>query len=329
MSPRITDMSTIENYMMDCTLCPRKCHANRLVGQTGYCGQTAIVHAARAALHFWEEPVISGKNGSGTIFFSGCSLRCVFCQNHEIAIGENGYPVTGEHLTELFFRLREKGAHNINLVTPSHFVPQVALAIRSAKDAGFSLPIVYNTGSYEEPDTLKMLEGLVDIYLPDFKYFDPAISARYANAPDYFTKASAAIAEMFRQVGEPVLTSYPSQNTVEGTDSATAQSSCLLMKRGVIVRHLLLPGQTKDSKKILRHLHNTYGDRIYISILNQYTPLPHVCDFPEIHRKVSAEEYDRVVSFAEKIGIVNGFIQEGDVAQESFIPAFNGEGILS
>lgn len=296
--------------MSNCTLCPRKCGVNRLSGQTGYCGQTIGIRAARAALHFWEEPCISGTTGSGTVFFTGCNLRCVFCQNHEIAKGKIGKAISHHRLAEIFLELQEKGAANINLVTPGHFIPQLIQALSSAKAQGLTLPIVYNTGSYEEVDTLKFLEGIIDIYLPDLKYCSDKLASDYANAPDYFEKATAAIAEMLRQVGRP------------GFDSATG-----LMKKGVIVRHLVLPGQVKDSKKILRYLWETHGNDIYVSIMNQYTPLPHVATRPELNRRVTTDEYRRVLRFAEKLGIEQGFIQEGDTASDSFIPQFNTEGI--
>lgn len=300
-----------DNFMTDCVLCPRQCHVNRNAGQIGYCGQTDKLMAARAALHFWEEPCISGTNGSGTVFFSGCNLRCVFCQNHNIALGETGQSISDGRLVEIFLELQEKGAHNINLVTPTHFIPQIKSALETAKLQGLSIPIVYNTGSYEEVSSLRLLDGLVDIYLPDLKYHSSELSSRFSHAANYFEKATLAIAEMYRQVGTPVF-----------TDDGTG-----LLKRGLIVRHLLLPGQTKDSKKILRYLHETYGDNIYISIMSQYTPLPHVAHLPELNRKVSDEEYERVLTFARRLGITNGFYQEGDTATESFIPSFDGEGL--
>ena len=296
--------------MEDCTLCPRACHVNRLQGQTGYCGQTADIMAARASLHYWEEPCISGTSGSGTVFFSGCNLRCVFCQNHNIAIGKAGRIITPEHLTEIYLQLQEQGANNINLVTPTHFLPQIVLSLEAARKQGLHIPVVYNTGSYESPDALRHLEGLVDIYLPDLKYFSAELSATYSHAPDYFETACAAIAEMYRLAGDPVI------------DPATG-----LMQRGVIVRHLILPGHTKDSKKILRYLHETYGNHIYISIMNQYTPLPQTADIKELNRTVTPEEYDRVLRFAERIGIEQGFRQEGSAASESFIPEFDERGL--
>lgn len=300
----------ITSYMSDCTLCPRRCHANRAAGQTGFCGQTAQLRAARAALHFWEEPCISGDCGSGTVFFSGCSLQCIFCQNHEIALGESGKVISVERLSQIFLELQEKGAANINLVTAGHFIPQVCRALELSKTHGLSIPIVYNTGSYEEVASLRLLEGLIDIWLPDLKYFSGDLSARYSSAPDYFQVATAAIAEMFRQTPATVF------------DSKTG-----LMQRGIIVRHLMLPSQAADSKKILRYLHTTYGDAIYISIMNQYTPLAGVSEIPKLNRKVTPEEYRRVLDFADRIGIENGFMQEDGTAAESFIPPFDYEGI--
>ncbi len=299
------------SLLSDCSLCPRECHVNRNAGEIGYCGQTASLIAARAALHFWEEPCLSGTKGSGAVFFSGCNLRCVYCQNHEIAQGLSGREITASRLSDIFLELQEKGAHNINLVTPTHFVPQIITALKAAKKQGLSIPIVYNTSAYEKTDTLKKLEGLVDIYLPDLKYQSALLSERYSHASDYFETASCAIAEMVRQVGVPVFTA--------GTGP--------LMKKGVIVRHLLLPGCEKDARRILRYLHETYGNNIYVSIMNQYTPLPQTETIPELNRRISAREYKKIIDFAISIGIENGFIQEGQTASESFIPAFDCEGI--
>ena len=302
--------SLVNEYMSDCTLCPRSCHADRLSGQTGFCGQTAELTAARAALHFWEEPCISGGTGSGTVFFSGCSLQCVFCQNHDIALGKRGRIISVERLTEIFLELQAKGAANINLVTPSHFIPQICLALEQAKQGGLYIPIVYNSSGYENVVSLQLLKGLIDIYLPDFKYFSPETAAKYSHAPDYFEKASAAVAEMLRQVGAPVF------------DAGSG-----MLRKGVLVRHLLLPGQSADSKKVLRYLHDTYHNDIYVSILNQYTPLPHIAAFPELNREITACEYDKILGFADKIGIEQGYMQEGGTAAESFIPSFDGEGL--
>lgn len=289
--------------MSDCGLCPRGCKVDRSLGKTGYCGQSEDIYIARAALHMWEEPCISGKNGSGTVFFSGCPLRCVFCQNRNIALGNVGTKISVERLSEIFLELQDKKAHNINLVTPTHYVPQIVKALERSKKEGLTIPIVYNTGSYEMVDTIKKLEGLVDIYLPDLKYKSSDLSKSYSNAPDYFEVASKAIEEMVRQVGEPVFDDD-------------------MLTRGVVVRHMILPGSTKDSKEIIKYLLDTYKERIFISIMNQYTPMPGLDDYPLLTRKVTKREYDKVVDYGISIGLENGFIQEGETCLESFIPDF-------
>ena len=299
-----------DNLATECTLCPRNCHADRLHGKFGYCGQRWEIKAARAALHMWEEPCISGDSGSGTVFFSGCPLKCVFCQNHNIAIGKAGAEITKERLVEIFFELKNQGANNINLVTPTHFIPQICEALAMASEQGLHLPIVYNTGSYECVKSLRMLEGIVDIYLPDFKYFGKDLAKRYSNAEDYRIHASAAIEEMVRQTGEAVM------------DETTG-----LMKKGVIVRHLVLPGCVEDSKKIIRYLYETYGNSIYISIMNQFTPVGDMSRYPELTKTLTREEYDQVVDYAIELGVENGFIQEEGTASESFIPEFDLQGI--
>jgi len=291
-----------------CTLCPRNCKVNRTTGQTGFCGMPDTVQVARASLHMWEEPCISGTYGSGTVFFTGCNLKCVFCQNYDIAIGSKGREVTSDRLAELFLMLQDQGAHNINLVTPSHYVPGIVKALTASRTRGLHIPIVYNTSGYDSVDTLAMLDGLVDIYLPDFKYVSSALSARYSHAADYFVVACKSLAEMWRQVGHPVFNGD-------------------MLTKGIIVRHLLLPGCTEDSKAVIRYLYETYGDRIFISIMNQYTPLPHVASYPELARKVTPAEYDEVVDYAIELGVEQGFIQEGDTAEESFIPDFDFSGI--
>lgn len=309
---------------MGCMLCPRNCGADRDAGKTGYCGMSSRLFAARAALHMWEEPVISGKNGSGAIFFSGCPLRCVFCQNHDIAVGKRGKEITVERLVEIFFELREKGANNINLVTPTHYIPQLREALILARKADFNLPFIYNTGSYEKPESLKLLEGLVDVYLPDLKYMSSVISKKYSNASDYFSVASAAVREMFRQVGVPSF--YQEGNLSEKVEYDGDEEN-ILIRKGVIIRHLILPGRVRDSKNIIKYIHDTYGNNVFISIMNQYTPLANVSAFPELSRKVTEQEYDEVVNYAIDIGVEKGFIQEGDTARESFIPEFDNEGV--
>ena len=293
---------------MNCSLCPRMCNLDRQV-TTGYCGVKNTIRVARAALHFWEEPCISGEEGSGAVFFTGCNLRCVFCQNYQIARAEQGKEITVERLAEIFLELQEQKANNINLVTATHYVPQVVEALKMAKEKGLYIPVVYNCGGYETVETLKLLEGLVDIYLPDFKYVDSERAKRYSRAEDYPEVAKAALAEMVRQ-----------QPKAEFDERG-------IMKKGVIVRHLMLPGGIKDSKAVVNYLYETYGDQIYISLMNQYTPLPHVADYPEIDRKLKKFEYDRLVDYAISLGVENGFIQEGETAKESFIPAFTNEGV--
>ena len=300
-----------EQYL-SCQLCPRGCKVNRERGNAGVCGVNSSLKVARAALHFWEEPCISGTKGSGTVFFSGCSLHCVFCQNKEIAQGRIGKEITKERLAEIFLELQEKDANNINLVTPGQFVPHIVWAIEHAKNNGFKLPIIYNTSSYEKVDTIKQLEGIVDVYLPDFKYWNSELAAKYSNAPDYPEVAKVAIEEMVRQQPVPVFYEKDGQE---------------LIKKGVIVRQLLLPGQAEDAKRIVNYLYETYGNNIYLSLMSQYTPLPHVEKYPELNQKVGRREYDAYVDYAIEIGVENGFVQEEDVAEESFIPDFNCEGV--
>ncbi len=291
-----------------CTLCPRACGADRTRSH-GACGMGDTVYAARAALHMWEEPCISGERGSGAVFFVGCSLGCVFCQNRTISRGNGGVPLNADALADAFLRLQdEEHAHNINLVTATHFTPTVADAIALARTRGLTVPTVWNSSGYESVETLRMLEGLVDVYLPDLKYVSSELSAKYAHAPDYFEAASLALNEMFRQVGEPRF------------------SDDGIMTRGMIIRHLVLPTHTDDSRRVIRYLHDRFGDSVYISIMNQYTPMNGI-PFPELTRAVTDEEYDEVVNFAADIGVVNGFIQEGGTVAESFIPAFDGEGL--
>ena len=294
---------------MKCDLCPRKCLVDRKKGEKGICGQTENLKVARAALHFWEEPCISGDAGSGAVFFSGCPLHCVFCQNENIANGMVGKEISLERLVDIFLELQKKRANNINLVTPGHFVPQIVKALDQARKEGLTLPVVYNTSSYETVDTIKMLEGYVDIYLPDMS---PGLSKKYSHAPDYAEVAKAAIAEMVRQTGKAVFVNGDEDN---------------LILRGTIVRHLTLPGCMADSMQILKYLHETYGDMIYISIMNQFTPLSNLEKYPELNRRITDEEYETLVDYAIEIGIENGFIQEGDTAEESFIPAFDCEGV--
>ena len=310
--------------MKICTLCPRMCAVDRKSGERGICGQTTEIKVARAALHFWEEPCISGEMGSGAVFFSGCALHCVFCQNENIANGTAGKVISTERLGEIFLELQEKGANNINLVTPGQFVPQIIKAVELARNQNLKIPIVYNTSSYENVDTIRSLEGIVDIYLPDFKYMDPFLAAKYSHAPDYPQTAKAAIAEMVRQQPRPVF----AWEEKRGEDVPKEACEKAVMKRGVIVRQLLLPGCLKDARNIVRYLYETYQNKIYVSLMSQYTPLEHVRDYPELAHRVSRRTYDRYVDAAIALGITQAFIQEPGVAKESFIPDFsNAEGV--
>ena len=398
----------------NCRLCARSCGVNRMKNRAGRCGQTEELVVARAALHMWEEPCISGKEGSGAVFFVGCPLGCVFCQNREIARGraardessraENeishrrgeqsaaevetsyrrdrqpieaeetshrkgeqsasaeeishrrgeqsasaeeishrkdelpdaadeishrrdeqsvavsdigyhesdnpGKIITVDRLAEIFLELQGQKANNINLVTPTHYVPQIVEAVREARKKGLRIPIVYNTGSIETPETVHLLEDTVDIFLPDLKFCGRDVAGRYAHLPAYFDIATKAIGEMVRMRGE------------------AAFDERGMMTRGVIVRHMVLPGHTKDSKEILRYLWENFGDSIYVSIMNQYTPMPGIeQEFPELGRRVTRREYDRVVDYALELGFSNAFVQEGPTAEESFIPAFDGAGV--
>jgi putative pyruvate formate lyase activating enzyme len=304
-----------------------------------------LIRVARAALHFWEEPCISGTAGSGAVFFSGCNLGCVFCQNYAISRGHVGKNITVQRLSDIFLELQGKGANNINLVTAGHFLPVVIDALEDAKNRGLSIPIVYNTSSYEKVEAIRDLDGLVDIYLPDLKYVSSRLSGDFSKAPDYFEVASKAIEEMVRQTGEPEffvkkkaslnqqMSLWESEDVMDAAtynecaDDLMGEGREVLMKRGTIVRHLLLPGCTEDSKAVVKYLYETYGDSIFISIMNQYTPMPQVAGHPLLSRKVTDDEYNEVLDYAIDSGIENAFMQEGDVAEESFIPDFDCEGL--
>lgn len=296
--------------MEKCNICPRKCNIDRDNGKTGFCGVPSDrIIAARAALHMWEEPCISGEEGSGTVFFSGCTLRCVYCQNYDIARAVTGKEITKERLVEIFLELQAKGANNINLVTPTHYTKEIIWAVKKAREEGLHLPIVYNCSGYESVKTLKNLESIVDIYLTDFKYMQNAMAKKYSKAEDYPEVAKRALDEMFRQ-----------QPEAEFDERG-------MMTKGIIVRHLLLPGYLDNAKEIVKYVYETYEDKVFLSLMNQYTPLPQVESFPEINRKVTEEEYEELVDYAIEIGVESGFIQEGETAEESFIPAFDCEGI--
>lgn len=298
------------NYYENCKLCPRNCGVNRK-NNIGFCGQSDKLYAARAALHMWEEPCISGEQGSGTVFFTGCNLRCVYCQNRQIAVGGTGFEITTKRLSEIFLKQQENGAHNINLVTPTHYVPHIIEALDMVRGKSLTIPVLYNCGGYESVETLKLLRGYVDIYMPDFKYMDKTIAKKYSNAEDYPEMAKLAIEEMVLQSGGCVF----DENGI--------------MTKGVIVRHLVLPSYVQNSMQVIKYLHQTYGQKIYMSIMNQYTPMPYVSKYPEINRTVTEAEYDEVINYAVQIGVENAFVQEGTAARESFIPLFDGEGIVN
>ncbi|MGN1192455.1 MAG: radical SAM protein [Dorea sp.] len=299
-----------KKLLKECRLCPRECGVDRSEGKKGYCGASNELKVARAALHMWEEPCISGEAGSGAVFFSGCPMRCRFCQNYSIAAARKGKVISIERLAQIFLELQEKGAANINLVTPTHYTLHIIKALDLAKENGLRIPVVYNTSGYEKTETLKLLRGYIDIYLPDFKYMDGLLAAAYSNAPDYPEYAKRALEEMVGQTGPLKL------------DEETGMA-----RSGVIVRHLVLPGHVRNSKAVIQYLYETYGDQIYISIMNQYTPMPQVAKDKLLGRKVTRREYEKVIDYALELGVENGFFQEGDVAEESFIPEFDSEGV--
>lgn len=285
-----------------CDICPRNCNINRH-NLPGYCLAKDKMVISRFSRHMWEEPVISGDNGSGTIFFSGCNLKCVYCQNHDISSTLKGKEIDIDEFVRICLKLEKSGVHNINIVTGTHFLPLIKEGIVKAKEKGFSIPIVYNTSSYEKVSSLKEMEGLIDIYLPDLKYYDNSLSKKYSSCDNYFEVATSAIDEMYRQVGKPVIKKG-------------------LMKKGVIVRHLMLPTHLEDSKKIIKYLYDTYKDNIYISIMNQYTPVRKT-DYKELNDTVKDSEYDELINYALDLGVKNAFIQEGGANLDSFIPDFD------
>lgn len=289
---------------MICNLCPRKCNVNRDL-KSGFCGVSNTLKVARAQLHFWEEPIISGTNGSGTIFFSGCNLKCVYCQNYNISKENFGKDITTQRLAEIFKELENAGAHNINLVTPSHYVKQIVEALNIYKP---KIPVVYNTSGYDSVEELKMLEGHVDVYLTDLKYYSSELSQKYSSAKNYFEVCSLAIKEMIRQ--QP-------KNVMENG----------LIKKGVIIRHMVLPNCINDSFKVLEWIKNNLGEDVIVSVMGQYTPYFNASKFPEINRKLKPVEYKLVINHFNKLGLKNGFMQSLDSADENFIPPFNLEGV--
>lgn len=292
-----------------CRLCPRGCGANRLHDAHGFCGAGRYASVGLVSLHAWEEPCLAGEKGAGTVFFSGCNMRCAFCQNHEISRENFGIAVTEERLADIFLEQEERGAATLDLVTPTHFAPQIAAALHLAKAQGLSIPVVYNSSAYETVDTIKSLAGLVDIFLPDLKYMAEEASLRYSTAPDYFKTASAAIRCMREIAGRPVF---------DDTNR---------MQRGVLVRHLVLPGRRKESMQILNWLWQNFADTIYISLMNQYTPMGDLSKVPELKRRLTTFEYESVVDHARHLGIENCYIQQGGTVSASFVPHFDGRGV--
>ena len=298
-------MKLLEN----CTLCMRNCNVNRNKGIKGVCNSTNSIRIARAALHFWEEPCISGKSGSGTVFFSNCNLKCVFCQNYKISSEGFGTEITIDRLAVIFLELQDKGANNINLVTPTHFVPQIIESLKIAKNKGLNLPIIYNTNSIDTLDTIKTLNGYIDVYLPDFKYFEDKYALKYSKIKGYSKNVLEVIDEMVKQVGHPKFNE-------DG-----------IIVKGVIVRHLLLPGLLFDSKKIIDAIYKKFEDSVYISLMNQYTPMYNAKMYPEINKSINEKTYDSIINYALSLGVKNGFIQESGTNSEEFVPDFNNEGV--
>lgn len=298
----------MEELLNKCEICPRKCKVNRNNGELGYCKASNKMKIGGYHLHMWEEPIITGKYGSGIIFFSYCNLRCAYCQNYDLSFDSVGEYITIERLSDIMLELQEMQAENVNLVTPTHYIPLIKNSIVLAKEKGLKIPIVYNTSGYESVESLKTLEGLIDIYLPDFKYYDNSLG-KYSSVADYFNIASLALKEMYRQVGKP---KYNKKG---------------MLKKGVIVRHLVLPNNYQDSKKIINYLYQEYKDNIILSIMNQYT-ITKITKYPELNQKVDPKEYDNLIDYAYNLGIRNCFTQEEESQSESFIPKFKGDTII-
>jgi putative pyruvate formate lyase activating enzyme len=300
---------TGREMMRSCGLCPRDCRVDRTKGMTGFCRADDKIRVAKAYLHQWEEPCISGTKGSGTVFFSRCNLKCKFCQNYKISQEDFGKEVSVKGLADIFLRLQSVGAHNINLVTATIYIPMVANAIKYAKGNGLAVPVVYNTNAYETVDALRLLDGLVDVYLPDLKYHDDKMAAFYSSAPNYFSVATRAILEMFRQVGNVMFDDRG------------------IIKRGLIIRHLLMPGRLEDSKLLLDWIKHNLPKGVYVSIMCQYVPLFEAKSIPELNKRVTEREYKSIVDYFFNIGLENGYIQEMDSASEEYVPDFDLEGI--
>ncbi len=325
-----------ESQFAHCELCPRRCGVNRY-DSVGFCGCGAKMRAARAALHMWEEPCISGSSGSGAVFFSGCTLRCRYCQNSRISLDNFGKEISVSRLAEIFLRLQDEGAANINLVTATQYLPLILPAIDSVRDR-LHIPIVYNCGGYERVETVRALKDYVDIWLPDLKYYDPELSAAYSQAPDYFDMASQAILEMIEQTGAPRFKETASASLVSDdgpagadetvNDKMAGEDNTLLMESGVIIRHLVLPGHRDDSIKLLTWMsENLPRGKYILSLMSQYTPYHTDERYPELNRHVTSYEYESVVDAALKLGLDTGYRQEKTSAREEYTPPFNLEGL--
>lgn len=297
----------MEELFNKCTLCPRECKVNRNKKELGYCKASNKIKIGGYHLHMWEEPILSSKGGSGTIFFSYCNLRCIFCQNYDISHNFIGEEITINRFSDICLELEKMGANNINLVTPTHYIPLIRDGLILAKEKGLSIPIVYNTSGYESVSSLKLLDGLIDIYLPDFKCYDNSLG-KYFGIYNYFEITSLAIEEMYRQVGKP------------------KYNKDMLIK-GVIIRHLVLPGHIKDTKKVINYLYKKYSDNVILSIMNQYTPVRKT-QYNNLNRRVTKKEYNEIIDFAYNLGIRNCFVQEEESQSSSFIPKFKGDAII-
>ncbi len=299
------NLTTLNN----CNVCARNCLVNRNEGKLGFCRSGATVKVAKAYGHMWEEPCISGEKGSGTIFFSNCNLRCVFCQNHDISQSDIGKEVSIERLSEIFLEEQSRGYHNINLVNPTHYAPQIIAALDMAKKNGLNIPIVYNSNGYESLASIKALNGYIDVYIPDLKYFNDKYAVRYSSAPSYFSIASEVIKEMASQVGTPIFDNNG------------------LMTKGVIIRHLMLPGLLFDSKKVVDYIYKTFGDSVFLSLMNQYTPMYKASEYPEINKTLNPSHYDSLIDHCIELGYINAFIQESGSNSTVYVPDFNLQGV--
>lgn len=295
--------------MKSCRLCPLECRVDRERGQLGRCQSGNVLKIAQAYLHRWEEPCISGEKGSGTVFFSGCNLRCIYCQNYRISQEGHGRPVSISRFSEICLELQKQGAHNINLVSPSHYVPLVKEGLVLARSRGLSIPVVYNSNAYEKRETLRLLEGLIDIYLPDLKYYDDSYAQAYSGVGGYFQTAARAIGEMLRQVGEP-------RFSKEG-----------LLEKGLLIRHLMLPGLSHDTRRILEWIAREIPRGVYVSLMGQFTPVHKAAEYPALNRRLTIKEYEEVIDYFLELGLENGFIQDLASADTSYIPEFDLRGL--